>query len=149
MPRFLGYKIKDRKTGLFMGPGVIGTGRWTKVGRTWSSKGALSGSIGVWLERINRSYRWSKTFRDEQERASHHWVVVALSADGVHEQPFMDYVTAKLNKSPLPSPECANPLRFSPDEIELVEETLRGMGDADEAGELTMRVLEALKRYEK
>ena len=135
-------RIKDTVTGLYSGPGVIGH-RWTKVGRMWTTTSALGGSIAVWKER--KTQRWCSP----KAKDSSTWVIVGHTDRGPLEYRFDDWVLARShNRYPDPLPSIAT-LRFTADEVDLVEESLRdSIGDADESGELIMRVVEALKHYE-
>lgn len=138
MPRTLGYKIKNSKTGLFSAPGIIGF-RWTNVGRTYSNKSALSNSISVWKERIARYKRPGMNSAD--------WVVVELSEHGITEYDFDQWVAAR-PKTPLPLNADAV-FTLTTLEIDEVLEAMRSyIGDADAAGELSQRVEAILKRYE-
>jgi hypothetical protein len=134
------FKIKNVKTGLYSAPGIIGF-KWSKKGRTWSSKSALNSSFRVWEERIrNRPYLCATKPDD--------WVVLTLSERGSTETPVRDWLAARPTKQPARSKPSVVTLRFTDDEIEAVEEALRDhLGDADDAGYLALKVVEAMRHY--
>jgi hypothetical protein len=138
MSAWLALKIRDSKTGLYSAPGIIGQ-RWTKTGRSWSGKGPLGASIRVLEERQRQ--RWFHLHGNPDD-----WQVVALTVAGEVVWKYADWAAAVgTGKTPVP---VNNPLIFTDDEIEQVEEACRNhIGDADEAGELSMRVVEALKHF--
>lgn len=144
MYQTFGYKVRDTKTGLFAGPGILGQSHWSNVGRTWTRKGDLSGSIGVWLNRLK--YRYGRV--DNRKKAED-WNIVLLTDHGIGEVPFVSWVDAKENKLPFPEPVIAA-ASFTREEIDLVETALiEGIGDADASGELIMRVMKVMKCHER
>ena len=141
MTQFLGFKIRNTVTGLFCAPGIIG-GHWSKVGRTYSTRSALGNSIAVWQEHCVRYKHLLPSARDPKD-----WVIVAMTNKGTVEYAFNDWVACKgTKKTPAPFKDF---LRINSEEIDMVEEAMRNeIGDADEAGELSQRVVAILRQYE-
>ena len=140
MSKPYGFKIKDTATGLFSGPGKIGC-RWNSVGRTWTNRGSLSASITIWQDLRTRP--WYSNRSDPQN-----WVVAMMTDRGLVEFAFADWCAAK-GKKELPEPVNQPPkMTLTINEIDEVEEALRtGIGDADEAGELSQRVINILMTH--